>query len=80
MIKFYMEDLVKTYKTTERGAKLQFLKEDYVGIFINFSSNYDFSLEDEFKDMENYFHNMRDAYDNSRDEEGNNPDEDDDDF
>jgi len=33
IIKFYMEDLTKAYKTTERGAKLQFLKEDYTGNF-----------------------------------------------
>ncbi len=29
--KFYFEDIGKTYKTVERGAKLQFIKEDYTG-------------------------------------------------
>lgn len=31
VFKFYFEEVVKDYRKVERGAKLQFLKEDYTG-------------------------------------------------
>jgi hypothetical protein len=32
VFKFYFEEILKDYRKIERGAKLQFLKEDYTGL------------------------------------------------
>ena len=37
--KFYMEDMFKSLKTVERGAKLQFIKEGVAGFYIYFYFN-----------------------------------------
>lgn len=66
VFKLYFEEIVKEYRKVERGAKLQFLKEDYT--------------EDEFKEMEHFYHNLRDSYDSASQEKSEGGEEEDDDY
>jgi len=64
--KFYMEDMFKSLKTVEKGARLQFIKEGVA--------------DEEFKELEHFYQNMRDSYDNAADDNDIEGVEEDDDF